>query len=363
VVLLVLGAAVVGVRQLVVSPDGDSGSDQGSTAQADGSVLPEATATADAATKPFATADPRQAHTGAEPKVKLGVFVGTSPNGVRNFSKWLGRKPQYVIDFSARGSWTDISTPDYAIDAWRGSGYRMVYSVAMLPWNGDVSIKAGAQGAYDEHFRILARNLVAGGQGNAILRLGWEFNLKGWKWSTNNPKEFISYWRHIVTAMRSVPGQKLRFDWNPNVGDTPHQAELYYPGGKYVDYVGVDVYDVSWTKDTYPYGADCDADCRQYRQEKVWDRLYSGHYGLMFWSDFARSKKKPMSIPEWGLWRRPDGHGGGDNPYFVTQMHAFIDDPYNRVAYQGYLQADVADGQHKLTTLKKAGQAYRKLFK
>ncbi len=224
--------------------------------------------------------------------------------------------------------------------------------------------QGGRCGAYDEHFRRLARNLVAGGQQDAILRLGWEFNLKGWKWSTDNPKEFIRYWRHIVLAMRSVPGgEDLKFDWNPNVGETPYAANLYYPGGKYVDYIGIDVYDVSWDEETYPYGADCDATCREIRQEAVWERLLNGHYGLAYWSEFARTKDKPMSIPEWGLWNRPDGHGGGDNPYFIKQMHAFIDDPYNRVAYQGYLQVDVKDGQHKLTTLTKAGQAYQRLFK
>jgi hypothetical protein len=83
---------------------------------------------------------------------------------------------------------------------------------------------------------------------------------------------------------------------------------------------------------------------------------------LIYWSDYAKSKGKPMSIPEWGLWQRPDGHGGGDNPYFVKQMHAFIDDPQNRVAYQGYLEVDVEDGNHRLKTFKKAGKVYKQLF-
>jgi hypothetical protein len=367
--MVVLGGVFVGLNKLNGPPGPLIGADTGPT-QPYGALQPgespEPGATPAESAAPSATKAAKGAitgpRTGAEKNVKLGVFLGTSPSGVREFGDWLGRKPDYAIDFSARTTWDDIANPAYTINTWQGSRYRMVYSVALLPWNGNTTMKAGAKGEYDQYFRTLARNLVAGGQEDAILRLGWEFNLKGWKWSTDNPKDFIGYWRHIVTAMRSVPGEKFEFDWNPNIGETPYEADLYYPGNKYVDYVGVDVYDVSWTKDTYPYPADCNASCRQFRQEDVWDRLLNGHFGLAFWSDFARSKGKPMSLPEWGMWDRPDGHGGADNPYFIKQMHAFIDDPDNRVAYQGYLQVDVADGQHKLTTLKTAGKMYQKLF-
>jgi hypothetical protein len=363
VVIVVIGM-LFGVQRLASNPAEATPSAKPTTASAseteDPQRAPDPNATA--ATQPPKVAQlPPQ--TGAAEKVKLGVFVGTSRTKVNEFGNWLGRDPDYVVDFSSRSTWSDIANPAYMIDHWRGSGYQMVYSVALRPWNGNTSIKAGASGAYDEYFRTLARNLVAGDQEDAILRLGWEFNLKGWKWSTDNPDDFIGYWRHIVTAMRSVPGEKFRFDWNPNIGETPYEADLYYPGNKYVDYIGIDVYDVSWVKGTYPYPADCDANCRRYRQAQVWQRLYSGTYGLLYWADFARSKGKPMSLPEWGLWDRSDGHGGGDDAYFVKQMFAFIDDPNNRVAYHGYLQVDVADGNHKLTTLKKAGQAYKKLFK
>jgi len=357
-VLIVLGGVAFGVQRL----NSDAGKSAGPQGVAQPGEVPGAAAesTAEPSKASGVLTEPR---TGAASKVKLGVFLGTSPSGVRQFGKWLGRDPEYAVDFSTRDTWNDIANPAYTINSWRGSGYRMVYSVAPLPWSGNTSMKAGARGEYDQYFRRLARNLVAGGQEDAIIRLGWEFNLKGWKWSTDNPDEFIGYWRHIVTAMRSVPGQKLEFDWNPNIGETPYEAQLYYPGSKYVDYVGVDVYDVSWTRVTYPYGPGCDPTCRKIRQEDVWDRLLNGPRGLNFWSEFAHSQGKRMSLPEWGLWERPDGHGGGDNPYFIEQMHAFIDDPYNRVAYQGYLQVDVADGQHKLSTLKQAGKAYKRLFK
>ncbi len=70
-----------------------------------------------------------------------------------------------------------------------------------------------------------------------------------------------------------------------------------------------------------------------------------------------------MSLPEWGLWERPDGHGGGDNPYFIERMHEFIADPANNVAYQAYFEYDVKpDGNHRLRDLKNSGRVFRELF-
>jgi hypothetical protein len=294
--------------------------------------------------------------------VKLGAFRGTSVSQVRSFERWLGRDVDYAVDFSSRDTWAEIADPSYMINSWRGSRYRMVYSVALLPEVEPASITAGAKGAYDKYYQRLARNLVAAGQQDAILRLGWEFNLGSSTWSTSNAKAFVAYWRHVVDAIRSVPGEKLKFDWNVNVGDTTYDGSAYYPGNKYVDYIGVDVYDVSWTPGTYPYPASCSAACRLTRQKRVWDRLYSGQGGLIYWSDFAQTRHKPMSIPEWGLWKRSDNHGGGDDPYFIKQMHAFIDDPQNRIAYQAYFDQNTGPDEHALTSLTQAGITFRNLF-
>jgi hypothetical protein len=175
---------------------------------------------------------------------------------------------------------------------------------------------------------------------------------------------FKAYWRNIVTAMRSVEGQKFEFDWNVNASNTEIDASSYWPGDEYVDYVGVDVYDLGWEVGTYPYPAACDATCRLSRQQAAWDEIYGGDRGLAFWSDFAKKHGKPMTLPEWGLWQREDGHGGGDNPFFIEKMHAFITDPAHNIAYQGYFDVDTDDGQvHALKSLKTAGAVYRKLFR
>jgi hypothetical protein len=302
---------------------------------------------------------------GAAANVKLGVFRGTAPNEVRAFGDWLGRPVDYAMDFSTRTSWDEVANPHAMLDTWKGSGYRMVYATAMLPTQDrSATMAAGAKGQYDKYFKTLAQNLVAAGQGDSIIRLGWEFNLSASRWHPDTKANFVNYWRHIVTAMRSVPGtEQLEFDWNPNIGGEVYDSRKYYPGNDYVDYIGIDIYDISWAKGAYPYPANCDDACVQQRRKAAWDDKLNGTFGLNTWADFARSKGKPLTLPEWGLWDRPDGHGGGDNPYYIEQMHKFIDDERNNVAYQAYFEYDVGDnGNHALSTHTTSGQLFKDLL-
>lgn len=291
----------------------------------------------------------------------VGVFRETSPAEVASFEAWLGCRVDYAIDFSARDTWADIANPAYLHRAWAGKPRRLVLGVAMLPSEGNVSMAAGARGEYDRYFADLARNLIGDGQADAILRVGWEFNLSGSTWFTRDSSVFITYWRRIADAMSSVPGARFRFDWNPNNGRNPVDAAAYYPGDDVVDYVGIDAYDVA---NAYPYPSTCDDACRLGVQQKAWNTtIFGGSRGLRFWSDFARQHDKPLSLPEWGLWSRPDGTGGGENLFYLDQMHAFIVDPANHVAYQAYFELNGSDGKHRLmTTFTAAGQRYRALF-
>ncbi|GAB6901793.1 glycoside hydrolase family 26 protein [Kineosporia succinea] len=302
---------------------------------------------------------------GAADSVKLGVFRGTYPGEVEAFGDWLGRDVDYATDFSSRTSWDEIANPAYMLEAWKGSGYRMVYATAMLPTQDDsATMAAGAAGEYDQYFKTLAQNLVNADQGDSIIRLGWEFNLSASRWHPDTKANFIGYWRHIVEAMRSVPGtEKLEFDWNPNIGGEVYDSTKYYPGNQYVDYVGIDTYDISWVEGSYPYPKSCNAACKQSSRETAWNNTLNGTFGLNFWADFARSKGKPLTLPEWGLWERPDGHGGGDNKYYIQQMFDFINDPSNNVGYHSYFEVNVgSSGSHMLETHTSAGSLFKKLL-
>ena len=53
-----------------------------------------------------------------------------------------------------------------------------------------------------------------------------------------------------------------------------------------------------------------------------------------------------MTFPEWGLSTRSDGHGGGDDPYFIQQMYDWIST--HDVAHADYFEYDAPDGRHSL---------------
>lgn len=357
VTALTVVLAIVAGFYIVEFRDTDASGTVTAASDTDGQSSADSTATSEA-----------QATIGAEKDVALGVFRGTSTSELSDFADWLGREPSYAVDYSTRASWDQIANPTYMLSSWQDSGYRMVYAVAMLPTQDDtVSLAAGADGDYDSYFETLAENLVAYGQGDSIIRLGWEFNVSGWSWhpTYDDSADFIAYWKHIVTTMRSVSGaENLEFDWNVNNGGETYDSSVFYPGNKFVDYIGIDVYDTSWADDTYPYPDDCGASCRRQRQEAAWANTVDATYGLAFWSNFAETKGKPMSFPEWGMWDRPDGHGGADNPYFVQMMYEFIDDPENNVAYQAYFDFNTdSRGTHDFDDLPKGAKRYLKLFK
>jgi len=80
--------------------------------------------------------------------------------------------------------------------------------------------------------------------------------------------------------------------WNPQGFGSPdvpgNRAQAYYPGDRFVDVVGDDLYDIGGKAEW-----------------AAADRLYRAH------------PSKPFSFPEWGLW-------GIDDPVFVQRMAGFV---------------------------------------
>lgn len=292
----------------------------------------------------------------SSPGSTLGVYRGAgNPGAVAEFESWLGRDVKYALDYLDRSSWAEIESA-WVPNQWAGSKYQLVLSVPLLPASGG-TLSEGATGAYDSHFVKVAQNLVSAGEGNAVVRLGWEFNGNWYPWSIGSaggPAAFAAYWRQVVTAMRSVPGTSFKFDWCPArdgswFGGSQLDPAQAYPGDGYVDYLGMDVYDQDW------YEGWQDPLLR-------WADIQSKPFGLDWLRDFAAAHGKQITLPEWGLVTRPDGHGGDDDAYFIKQMHRWIS--ANDVAYNLYFEFDAADGSHQLMTgqFGQGAAEFRRLF-
>jgi Glycosyl hydrolase family 26 len=287
------------------------------------------------------------------PATTWGVYVGPGAKNVAGapaFAQKTGLPVTSVVDFPGEASWTDVSGASWELDPYRGSGLALEYSLPLMPsgvsadgtpWN----LAACATGAYDYQWTTLGKKLVAEAQPATVIRPGWEFNGSWYRWSAaGQVTNFVGCFRKVVAAMRAVPGSRFTFDWNPNLGAGTFPAEQAYPGDAYVDVVGVDVYDTSWTSYPTPAGVTTDS-----ARTSAWNWLLRGDHGLTFWSSFAHAHSKPLAITEWGVTWRPDGHGGGDNPFFVDKMLDFITDPANNVVSNHYFNLDTTTIRHDVT--------------
>lgn len=97
-------------------------------------------------------------------------------------------------------------------------------------------------GDYDEHFRKWATGAREFGE-RVLLRFGFEFNGNWFTWQ-GDPPAFIAAWRRTHSIFQEVGASNVEWVWCPNVVSVPDTPEndmhQYYPGDKYVDWVGFD---------------------------------------------------------------------------------------------------------------------------
>ncbi|MFE6839468.1 glycoside hydrolase family 26 protein [Streptomyces sp. NPDC057705] len=255
---------------------------------------------------------------GGGSEVAVGAYLHYGSPGVermQGLSHWLGGTALRAGHTYLPGdTWSNIEGAPDSLPSWaRWRNARadrlFVLNVPMQEHNEDgvpdprvaELIRSGAQGEYDHHFRRLAERLVDLGVPDTVIVLGWEMN--GFNYTHRcrpDPENWKRYWRRIVAAMRSVEGQRFLFDFAPNRGIDSIAWTKCYPGDDVVDIVGMDSYD-------QPPGDSFEEQVEQ-------------PYGLQKHVDFAREHDKPISYPEWGLFRN------GDNAEYMRDMLAWIAD-------------------------------------
>jgi hypothetical protein len=283
----------------------------------------------------------------ASAPVTLGMYDGNhSPAGIETAASWLGSPSDiaYAEDFLDDTSWSTISDPSWFTSQWQGSPYTMVWGVPMVPCGAPstqcaanaTEFDAVAAGTDDSYYTTLAQNLVASGFGSSYIRLGWEFQGGWFPWTICNAdgqQDFVAAFRNIVTSMRAASGENFKFIWNPDDSDDTScagQLESYYPGDSYVDAVGLDAYDETggtvtdserWTEILDGVNA---GGWTETTPQPINGQSFEG-YGLNWLAAFAAEHGKQTVLPEWGLWSSSGTNdGGGDDPYFINEMAAWI---------------------------------------
>jgi len=269
--------------------------------------------------------------------VPIGVYRGRGCGiaAIERYESFCGRQCGFVVDFmeEAPTSWgafeTGALTSSASVAAWSAGvlGTRRLALGVPACVLGTTWAQEAA-GVNDAHWKALGEHLVNLGLGNALLRIGREFNGSwyGWKVTEGGQATYISGYQHVVSTLRAVPGAAFRFCWNPILGVnnfTLQGTESCYPGNAYVDEIGVDAYDGDWTG---IYGGVLD-NITTGQQQRVFDSMLTEWDSLRGWYNLARAHGKPLSFPEWGLrlWKDFNGyHGGGDNAVLVAGMADFV---------------------------------------
>jgi hypothetical protein len=278
-----------------------------------------------------------------------GVYVGpANPSGVASFDATTGTHSSVASDYLPSSSgWSGMDGAggglSWLTGPWQNKGYTLSLGVPMIPESSSGApvgtLATGATGAYNSYFISLAQTLVAAGEGNAYLRLGWEFDGGWYAWSATTPAteaSYAAYFDQIVTAMRSVSGENFRFVWNPDADAFTaydYNVTLAYPGNAYVDVIGLDDYDQTWVTPQTP--------ANEWNETSL-PALSDAH-------SFAAAHGKPLAIPEWGLTIRSDGHGLGDDPLYINDFTSWMKNSSNDVLFESYFNFDPSGDNSQIT--------------
>ena len=272
---------------------------------ADGVALPETSAGA----APSASLAPPPTVFPPDGRVFLGVQTATGPfdfTPVDTFSAATGYRPP-VLQFTQGWADDQFNADSFNRIAARG----MMPILAWEPWDfrvaGTPSVRADqpeyrlsriTAGAFDSYIRTWANGIKNLGYPVGI-RFAHEMNGTWYPWcegvNGNRPGDYVKAFRHVHQIFTDAGADNVVWIWSPNVtyqGAKP--LSRLYPGGRYVDWVGVSGY----------YGT---AGVTSYRS---FNTIFSATV-----QQLRRLPKRPMVITETGA-----SDKAGQQARWITQM-------------------------------------------
>lgn len=172
-------------------------------------------------------------------------------------------------------------------------------------------------GKYDGYLREWAREAARWGR-PFFFRLDNEMNADWSPWSAfhygKDADLYIYAWRHVWEIFREEGAENAVWVWNPNDTSFPNwrwnHHTRYWPGGKYVDWVGLTAYNLG---NAYPGNT-----WREFREayRPVYDeyrRLYPG---------------KPLLIAEFA-----SHDGGGDKARWIEDMFSALKEEFPEIRF------------------------------
>jgi mannan endo-1,4-beta-mannosidase len=173
----------------------------------------------------------------------LGVYANGVPAsyaGVTAFTSAIKSKPDVLMYYNG---WY-VPFPDKFATTAANNG-----AVPLVQMDPDgISVAGIASGRYDGYLSAYAE-AVRAYRHPVILSFGHEMNGDWYSWGyrKTSPAAFVAAWRHIVTLFRALGARNVTWLWTVNIiNDTRHgripRPGQWWPGGSYVNWVGIDGY-------------------------------------------------------------------------------------------------------------------------
>jgi endoglucanase len=170
----------------------------------------------------------------------------------------------------------------------------------LLAWDGRSDLAAIHRGRWDGLLRQRAADCRDYG---APIYIRWAAEFNGeWNPCYGRRRDFVRAWRHIVKTFHASGATNVRWVWCPfataGVRTAASDWQGYYPGDRFVDWVGMDGYNWGTTRSW----------SRWQSFEEIFAPLYAAYAG-----------RKPLMICEVASAER-----GGDKPAWIRDMGAAL---------------------------------------
>ena len=116
-------------------------------------------------------------------------------------------------------------------------------AIPFISWEPqNISLKDISDGKHDEYIRgYFTRLAIICPDNDVLVRFAHEMEPPGsgenwYSWQEGDPEAYRAAWIHLVELGRKI-NPNIKWVWSPNCADVI--SAPYYPGDKYVDYVGV----------------------------------------------------------------------------------------------------------------------------
>jgi len=171
----------------------------------------------------------------------LGIYEPGTPGTYRPVQRFMtATRSRPAIDLYY-SSWGTPFIATFADDAYQ---HHATTLIQMEPSGPGVSLSGIADGKDDGYLRAFAI-AIRTFRHPVIIGFGPEMNGNWYPWGYTraSPASFVAAWRHVVTVFRAYGADNVTWLWTANeVYNGSGPLTDYWPGSKYVTWVGIDAY-------------------------------------------------------------------------------------------------------------------------